>query len=154
MAALGGCVSSGSRSAPSAGSETLATAAPTIAADQLVGRWGLASYRTEEEFARTQAEARAACNNPYDITKGEGGGVVMHLADQSQPTELALSVGHDRMLVILEPEEVAVWLAEDADPEHLRALMTPCAEDLLVVADAGSNKRGKAKPPEGQDSLF
>lgn len=72
----------------------------------------------------------------------------------TQPTELALSIGHDRMLVILEPEEVEVWLAEDADPEHLRALMTPCAEELLVVADAGSNKRSKPPTPTDQDSLF
>jgi putative SOS response-associated peptidase YedK len=71
----------------------------------------------------------------------------------TKPTELALSVGHDRMLVILEPEEAEVWLSQEPDPDHLNALMTPCAEDLLVVEDAGSNKR-KKKESEGQEPLL
>ncbi|MGV3614186.1 MAG: SOS response-associated peptidase [Fimbriimonas sp.] len=72
----------------------------------------------------------------------------------TKPTDLALSVGHDRMLVILEKEEVEVWLSRDAHPDHLNALMTPCAEDLLVVEDAGSNKRKKPEGPSDQDALF
>lgn len=93
-AALAGCASGGgeSESAPSATS--LNTAAPptnlNVAPDQLVGRWGLASYREDKDIPRTTREAKAACGNPYMIAKGPGGGVMMHLADQTQPSEVVL----------------------------------------------------------------
>jgi hypothetical protein len=67
------------------------TAEPaTIAAEQMVGKWGLAAYREEKDFERTEAEAKSACGNPYVIGAGSAGGVVMHLADQTEPTELAI----------------------------------------------------------------
>src|SRR5262245_30211292 len=59
-----------------------------LAAVELEGSWGLASFRTEADRARTQAEAKSACNNPYKIVRGNNGGIMMHLADQSQPQEL------------------------------------------------------------------
>jgi hypothetical protein len=59
-----------------------------LTAVELEGTWGLASFRTEADRARTQAEAKSACNNPYKIARGNNGGVIMHLADQSQPQEL------------------------------------------------------------------
>ena len=71
---------------------------PTVAAvplvaittDELVGKWGLASYRSEDDRARTEVAARSACSNPYVITKGATGGVMMHLADQTAPQEVFL----------------------------------------------------------------
>ncbi len=67
-----------------------ASAPPAYTADQLVGRYGLAAYQREEDRTRTETEARQQCRQPYEITRGPGGGVVMHLADQSQPQELQL----------------------------------------------------------------
>ena len=61
---------------------------PPFAADELVGKWGLGSFRDEKDLARTTEEARRFCSNPYIITKGPGGGVMMYLADQSSPTEV------------------------------------------------------------------
>lgn len=66
-----------------------------IAADQIVGNWGLASYHQESERVRTEVEARKQCNNPYKITKGPAGGVMMHLADNSDLSELQLKGGPD-----------------------------------------------------------
>jgi hypothetical protein len=68
------------------------TTAPQVAitTDQLVGKWGLASYRTNADRPRTEAAARAACSNPYVVTNGASGGVMMHLADQSVPQEVFL----------------------------------------------------------------
>ena len=66
-----------------------------IAAEQLVGNWGLASYHQESERVRTEAEARQQCNNPYKITKGPTGGVMMYLADNSNLSELRLKGGPD-----------------------------------------------------------
>jgi len=60
----------------------------TIRADEIVGRWGLASYQNPADRARTEAAAKAQCKQPYVIGAGTSGGVVMHLADQATPQEL------------------------------------------------------------------
>jgi hypothetical protein len=62
----------------------------TIRADELVGRWGLASYQNPNDRARTEAAAKAQCRNPYVIGAGGNGGVIMHLADEAKPQELRL----------------------------------------------------------------
>ena len=67
----------------------------SIPAQDLVGRWGLAAFHNEADRARTEAAARSQCQKPYNISRGARGGVVMHLADQSQPTELMLKGGPD-----------------------------------------------------------
>src|SRR5882672_12224199 len=62
----------------------------TIRADEIVGRWGLASFQNPNDRARTEAAARGQCKQPYVIGAGTHGGVVMHLADQATPQELDL----------------------------------------------------------------
>ncbi len=71
---------------PGAGPEMPAT----IRADEIVGRWGLASYQNPADRARTEAAAKAQCKQPYVIGAGTSGGVIMHLADQATPQELRL----------------------------------------------------------------
>jgi hypothetical protein len=79
-------------SSPSAAPE--AAPAPempaTIRADEIVGKWGLASFQNPNDRARTEAAAKAQCKQPYVIGAGTSGGVVMHLADQATPQELRL----------------------------------------------------------------
>jgi hypothetical protein len=85
---LGGC---GSMSLPSFSSSPTAPEMPaTIRADEIVGRWGLASFQNPADRARTEAAARAQCKQPYIIGAGSSGGVIMHLADQATPQELRL----------------------------------------------------------------
>ncbi len=67
-----------------------ASAPPAYNADQIAGRYGLAAYQREEDRTRTEGEARQQCRQPYEIAKGPSGGVIMHLADQSEPQELQL----------------------------------------------------------------
>jgi hypothetical protein len=62
----------------------------TIRSDEIVGRWGLASFQNPNDRARTEAAARGQCKQPYVIGAGQSGGVVMHLADQATPQELRL----------------------------------------------------------------
>jgi hypothetical protein len=62
----------------------------TIRADEIVGKWGLASFQNPADRARTEAAAKAQCKQPYVIGAGTNGGVVMHLADQATPQELRL----------------------------------------------------------------
>src|SRR5262249_50315693 len=64
-----------------------------IPARDLVGRWGFAAYHNEADRARIETAARGQCNQPYVISAGPNGGVIMHLADQAQPQELRLKGG-------------------------------------------------------------
>jgi hypothetical protein len=92
---LGAC---GSMSLPSFSSGPSAPPEPavapdmpaTIRADEIAGRWGLASYQNPADRPRTEKAALGQCKQPYVITVGPTGGVVMHLADQATPQELRL----------------------------------------------------------------
>ena len=94
---LGAC---GSISMPSFGNGSSPPPAPepgvapampaTIRSDELVGRWGLASFQDPKDRARTEAAAKGQCKQSYVIGAGTHGGVVMHLADQATPQELDL----------------------------------------------------------------
>jgi hypothetical protein len=66
------------------------TLPPAFPPQDLVGRWGLAAYHKEADRERMVTAAANQCRNPYIITLGPSGGVMMHLADQAQPSELAL----------------------------------------------------------------
>jgi hypothetical protein len=88
VAVAGGCSTGGAPEAPPAA----AIPTVTITAADLPGKWGLASYRKDEDRERTQGEAKSACGNPYVIKAGPTSGVMMHLADQTEPSELFLKV--------------------------------------------------------------
>ena len=62
---------------------------PAFPPQDIVGRWGLAAYHNEEDRARTERPP-PAMQQPYVITLGPTGGVMMHLADQATPEELRL----------------------------------------------------------------
>ncbi len=62
----------------------------SIRPDEIVGRWGLASYMNPADRVRTENAARGQCKQPYIIGAGTSGGVVMHLADEATPQELRL----------------------------------------------------------------
>jgi hypothetical protein len=62
----------------------------SIRADEIVGRWGLASYMNPNDRIRTENAARGQCKQPYIIGAGTSGGVIMHLADEATPQELRL----------------------------------------------------------------
>jgi hypothetical protein len=93
---LGACSSmslpSFSSSSPSAAPEPapVPEMPATIRPDEIVGKWGLASYQNPNDRARTEAAAKAQCKQPYVIGSGTSGGVIMHLADQATPQELRL----------------------------------------------------------------
>jgi hypothetical protein len=95
---LGACASvnmpSFGTSEPPPPMEAPAAAMPSrYSPEEIVGRWGLASYHRDADRGRTEAAARGQCRNPYVIARGPGGGVMMHLADQRQPSELRLKGG-------------------------------------------------------------
>jgi hypothetical protein len=61
--------------------------------EEIIGRWGFASYHKDADRPRTEAAARGQCRKPYVIARGPTGGVMMHLADQRQQSELRLKGG-------------------------------------------------------------
>jgi hypothetical protein len=91
---LGACSSMSLPSFSSSPTEQEPGVAPempaTLRADEIVGRWGLASFQNPNDRARTEAAARSQCKQPYVIGAGSSGGVIMHLADQATPQELRL----------------------------------------------------------------
>jgi hypothetical protein len=91
---LGACSSMSLPSFSSSPTEQEPGVAPempaTVRADEIVGRWGLASFQNPNDRARTEAAARSQCKQPYVIGAGSSGGVIMHLADQATPQELRL----------------------------------------------------------------
>lgn len=89
--ALAGCASLSPTPAPTEPPPPVTpTLPPAFPSQDIVGRWGLAAYHREEDRARTEAAAASQCRQPYVITMGPTGGVMMHLADQATPTELRL----------------------------------------------------------------
>ena len=87
--ALGAC-STGpgpeTRAAPPPQPEMPAKVRPT----EIIGRWGYAAYHKPEDRARTEANARGQCKQPFVIGQGPNGGVMMYLADSNQLQELRL----------------------------------------------------------------
>src|SRR5260370_20496015 len=77
-------------SSPSVAPEPVPEVPATIRPDEIVGRWGLASFQNPSDRTRTEVAARAQCKQPYVIGAGSSGGVIMHLADQATPQELRL----------------------------------------------------------------
>ena len=68
---------------------------------------------------------------------------------------------HDRMPVIIERSHEGDWLDPEADPEQLRGLLVPAADDLLVgrevsdlVNDVREDGPALIEPREEQKALF
>src|SRR5215471_13621305 len=100
--ALSALAASGCSTTPSPQIEASGPPEPEIPAHvrptEIVGRWGYAAYHKPEDRARTEANARGQCKQPYVIGQGTNGGVMMYLADSSQLQELRLkgsSTGKD-----------------------------------------------------------
>jgi hypothetical protein len=71
---------------------SLLVVAPAMAqaprTEDLVGRWGVAAYWKAEDAAKIQAAARSACSQPYNITRGPTGGVMMFESFEGRPREM------------------------------------------------------------------
>jgi hypothetical protein len=76
---------------------SLLVVAPAMAqaprTEDLVGRWGVAAYWKAEDAAKIQAAARSACSQPYNITRGPTGGVMMFESFEGRPREMMVRGG-------------------------------------------------------------
>jgi hypothetical protein len=92
---IAGCTTGtfGTSEAPPPPPPAVASLPPAFPPEEIVGRWGFASYHKEGDRPRTEKAAKAQCGKPYVINRGATGGVMMHLADDSKPSELRLKGG-------------------------------------------------------------
>lgn len=82
-------------------------------ADDLVGRWGVASYWKAEDKAKAPGWAKQSCGQPYVIEKNAGGNLLMFVAD-GQRREVALK---GKTLTPVEPS-----LPEGPASKHVRTV--------------------------------
>jgi hypothetical protein len=87
---LAGCASTSPQPPAAPEQGVTPTLPPAFPPQNLVGNWGLTAYHNPADRERTIKVAAEQCRNPYVITLGPNGGVMMHLADQSERSELAL----------------------------------------------------------------
>ena len=59
-------------------------------ASALIGNWGLAAYHQEADRDRTIKAAANQCTNPYVISPGPNNGIMMHLADEANRSDLVV----------------------------------------------------------------
>ena len=103
---------------------------PSVHAEEIIGRWGLAAYHREQDRVRTEVAARGQCSNPYPIEASASGGVMMYGHDNSQKQEMTLKgspegktyVGPGTALAPTEDREIVsfdgrVMILKWVDPE-------------------------------------
>jgi hypothetical protein len=136
---------------------------PAFPPKDIVGRWGLAAYHREEDRARTEAAAATQCKQPYVITLGPTGGVMMHLADQATPSELRLKgapgnktfIGpegdagamQDREVVFFDGRVLILrWMDPEVQGRYGTMVYVRCAPEGAKQARPRSKPKPKPKP--------
>jgi hypothetical protein len=73
---------------------------PSLRVDEITGRWGLASYHRDADRARTEAAARAGCNQPYNIERSASGGALMLGHDNPALVDMTIKASYDNKTYI------------------------------------------------------
>ena len=73
---------------------------PSLRADEITGRWGLASYHRDADRPRTEAAARGQCNQPYIIERSASGGVLMLGHDNPARVDMAIKGSYENKTYI------------------------------------------------------
>jgi hypothetical protein len=163
---LSGCATGPQLEQPAAPA-VVPTLPPAFPPQDIVGRWGLAAYHKEEDRARTEAAATGQCKQPYVITLGPSGGVMMHLADQATPTELRLKgapggktyIGppedppgstQDREVVLFDGRILILrWMDSEVQGRYGTMVYVRCgAEGAKRIAAKPKSKPKTAPPPK------
>src|SRR6478672_7404492 len=90
--ALSGCVGT-QNSPPSA--LTGPPPKPSISPSDVIGRWGLGAYHREQDRARTEAIVKGQCAQPYVISAGNPGTVMMLMHDSPQFVEAQIKANQE-----------------------------------------------------------
>jgi hypothetical protein len=68
---------------------------PSVAPSDIIGRWGIASYHRDADRPRTEAAAQGQCRQPYVISGGQAGGVMMLNHDSPNIVEHSIKASAD-----------------------------------------------------------
>jgi hypothetical protein len=63
---------------------------PSLRAEDIVGRWGLASYHRDQDRARTEVAAKGQCTQAYVVNRSASGGVMMLGHDSPAVQDMAI----------------------------------------------------------------
>jgi hypothetical protein len=170
---LAGCasfnLSSFSNPFSSSSSAPVAAAPPpmipaSIRPDEIVGRWGLASYHREQDRPRTEAAARGQCAQAYVISRSPNG-VMMLGHDNPQPQEMLLKggpegknfvgpgtqagVGDDREIVSFDGRVMILrWIDPEVAGRYGNMILVRCGAEGARTARAAKKPPAAAAPPE------
>ena len=61
------------------------------------------------------------------------------------PPNSVVGTLHNRMPVILAPDSWSTWLGDDAVPEELKALLSPCPDEVLKIWPVDRMKIGNVR---------
>ncbi len=73
---------------------------PSLRADEITGRWGYSAYHRDADRGRTEAAARAGCNQPYIIERSASGGVLMLGHDNPATVDMTIKASYDNKTYI------------------------------------------------------
>lgn len=166
---LAGCSSSGTFSNPftSAAAAPPPAAAPvvppSVRADEIVGRWGLASYHREQDRPRTEVAAKSQCTQPYKIEAAPSGGVMMLGHDNPQVQEMSLkgsvegktyvgpggdpAAAEDREVVSFDGRVLILkWVDPEVAGRYGNMVLVRCSADGAPTSTARVKKRSASIP--------
>ena len=83
-----------------------ASARASIAASDIIGRWGLAAYHRDQDRARTEQAAQGQCRQPFVISGGQAGGVMMLTHDSPNIVENLIKVSAEGKTFVGPGEQV------------------------------------------------
>lgn len=162
--ALAGCqgMSNPFESAPPA--PAAPSARPSIAPSDIIGRWGIASYHREQDRARTEVAARGQCKQPYLISGGSAGGVMMlnhdspniveHLIKASADGKTYLGPGadpggaDDREVVSFDGRVLVLkWIDQEVAGRYGIMVLVRCGAEGTAPPPAAAPRRATAPRP-------
>jgi hypothetical protein len=73
---------------------------PSLRAEEIVGRWGVASYHNDKDRPRTEVQAREGCSQPYPIERSPSGGVLMFGHDNPAKQDMAIKGSYENKTYI------------------------------------------------------
>jgi hypothetical protein len=145
-----------------------APSAPAIPAsvrpEDIVGRWGLASYHRDQDRARTEVAAKSQCTQPYSIERSPSGGVLMLGHDSPQKVDMNLkgsvegksyvgpgpdpAGGDDREVVSFDGRVLILkWVDPEIAGRYGNMVLVRCGAEGTAPARTARAKKPPPPPP-------
>jgi hypothetical protein len=161
---LAACQGTGNFFGTSSPPPPVAAPRPSIAASDIIGRWGLASYHRDADRPRTEAAARGQCRQPYVISGGPGGGVMMLNHDSPDIVEHTIKANaegktfvgpgaepgteNDREVLSFDGRVLVLkWIDPEVAGRYGTMVLVRCGVEGTAPRTAGASPRTTTRPP-------